>query len=146
MPQFVKVTWLPKSIGITSRPQDERIQSRNQKIREYFYGNQNNLDPFTIEVKFEDIENKLYTVQNVNQQFKLEKTIPDTLFSTNIFKTLKNRVIALSFAKNSEDLTQSNVAGFVCVTECNADSLTILSPQPEPLPDCLFLVTEIDFS
>ena len=48
MPHFVKVVWLPKSTGVISRPTEERIGTRLQKIREYFYGALNNLEPYTI--------------------------------------------------------------------------------------------------
>merc|ERR1712066_1218517 len=83
-------------------------------------------------MKFEDIQDKMYAVENVNQDFKLVKTLP----------SLKSLILALSFAKNPDELTQTNIAGFVCVTESNSEIMTLLSPQPN-LPDCLFLVTDI---
>jgi len=135
MPHFVKVVWLPKSTGVIARPTEERIGTRLQKIREYFYGALNNLEPYNIEMKFEDIQDKMYAVENVNQDFKLVKTLPNP-------KSLKSHILALSFAKNPDELTQTNIAGFVCVTECNSETMTLLSPQPN-LPDCLFLVTDI---
>ena len=48
MPHFVKVVWLPKSTGVIARPTEERIGTRLQKIREYFYGALNNLEPYNI--------------------------------------------------------------------------------------------------
>ena len=133
---YIAVSWLPKSIGVISRPKEERFQARSQKVHEYFYGSQGTLDPFNIEVKFEDIQDRLFQVEKVDRDFKLSKHLPDP-------KSLKNCVLALSFAKNANELTRSNIAGFVCVTEASTDTLTFLSPQPEPLPELLFLKTEI---
>ena len=52
MPDFVKVVWLPKSGGVVERPHDQRIQTRDARIKEYFYGPKGNLFPHTIEVSF----------------------------------------------------------------------------------------------
>ena len=52
MPDFVKVVWLPKSGGVVERPQDQRIQTRDARIKEYFYGPKGNLFPHTIEVSY----------------------------------------------------------------------------------------------
>ncbi len=62
-------------------------------------------------------------------------------------RDLLNRVLAVSFATAPEDLIVTNVAGFVVVTDINTDEqrLTLLSPQPRPLPETLLLVSEIQF-
>ena len=51
MPDFVKVVWLPKSGGVVERPPDQRIQARDARIKEYFYGPKGNLFPHSIEVR-----------------------------------------------------------------------------------------------
>ncbi len=62
-------------------------------------------------------------------------------------RDLLNRVLSVSFATGSEDLISTNVAGFVVVTDINQEEarLTVLSPQPRPLPETLLLVSEIQF-
>ena len=37
MPEFVKVVILPKSGGVVSRSIEQRIESRDSRIRQYFY-------------------------------------------------------------------------------------------------------------
>ncbi len=62
-------------------------------------------------------------------------------------RDLLNHLLAVSFAGSTEDLIVTNVAGFVCVTDVNMDeqTITVLSPQPWPLPDTLLLLSEIRF-
>ena len=45
MPKFVKVVLQPKSGGVVSRNQEQRSESRDNRIKQYFYGPQNNLPP-----------------------------------------------------------------------------------------------------
>ena len=62
-------------------------------------------------------------------------------------RDLLNHVLSVSFAKEPEDLLASEVAGFVVVTDINAEEgvLTVLSPQAKPLPPTLLLVSEIQY-
>ena len=50
MPKFVKVVWQPKSGGVVSRNQEQRAESRDARIKQYFYGPHNNLFPHSFEV------------------------------------------------------------------------------------------------
>lgn len=63
--------------------------------------------------------------------------------------SLVHRLLAVSMAtdENSEDVIGTNVAGFVCVTEVDDEKkrMTVLSPQPGPLPKTLLLVSDIQF-
>ena len=65
LPSFVKVQWLPRSLGVKTRPQDERIENRHKKIQEYFYGINNDLQPLTIELKFNSIQ--IYKVDRYSE-------------------------------------------------------------------------------
>ena len=38
MPEFVKTVWLPKSGGVVEKRRDQRIESRAQRVKQYFYG------------------------------------------------------------------------------------------------------------
>ena len=62
-------------------------------------------------------------------------------------RELLNHVLAVSFTTRPEDLIITNVAGFVVVTDINAEEqkMTVLSPQPRPLPNTLLLLSEVQF-
>ncbi len=64
-----------------------------------------------------------------------------------VARELLNHVLAVSFASTTEELLMTNVAGFVCVTKVNAEEqkLTLLSPQPKPLPDTCLLLSDVRF-
>lgn len=59
-----------------------------------------------------------------------------------------NRLLAVTFSETTEDLILNSVAGFICVTELNIKEgkLTVLSPQPKPLPKTLLLLSEVQFT
>jgi len=50
MPTFVKNVWLPKSGGVVDRNREQRASARDAKMKEYFYGPDNNLFPHSFEV------------------------------------------------------------------------------------------------
>lgn len=62
-------------------------------------------------------------------------------------RDLLNHVVSVSFASATEDLIMTNIAGFICITDVNMDEqkVTILSPQPRPLPDTLLLLSDIQY-
>ena len=156
MPEFVDVVLIPKSGGVFERSSDLRAKMRIQKVRKYFYGSQaKNLFPHSFEVKFGDLKDKIYKIgapalpdscmplgmTSDGNQTKLVQVQPNP-------RDLQNRILAVSFAAKTEDLLATNVAGFICVTEVNMkdEKLTVLAPQPRPLPDDKFLlVSDLQF-
>ena len=62
-------------------------------------------------------------------------------------RDLLNHLLAVSFATDPADAIISNVAGFVVVTDVNTaqQKMTVLAPQPAPLPNTLLLVSDIQF-
>jgi polyribonucleotide 5'-hydroxyl-kinase len=62
---------------------------------------------------------------------------------------LLHRLLAVSFATDDSDDTviKTNVAGYVCVTDVDIEKgrMTVLSPQPGPLPKTLLLLSDITF-
>ena len=56
MPEFVKVVHHPKSGGVVGRSQKRRMQIREKKIHEYFYGHDGALFPHTFQVNFADVK------------------------------------------------------------------------------------------
>lgn len=52
MPPFVKTLWLPKSGGVVERSVDQRISSRDVRVKQYFYGSTSKLYPHSFEVNY----------------------------------------------------------------------------------------------
>jgi len=73
------------------------------------------------------------------------KLVPVTPSASNLI----HRLLAVSTAseETTEDVVGVNVGGFVCVTEIDAEKgrMTVLSPQPGPLPKTYLLVSDIQF-
>ena len=107
-------------------------------MHSYFYGPRNDLEPFTFDLKFSQLDGRLFRIEKQHVFHKVTKSQP---------KDLMNRLLGLSLAKNEDDLVSTNVAGFICVTKVDkvAEKVTVLSPQPEPLPDGLFVISDIQF-
>lgn len=57
MPPFVKVVFLPKSGGVVERSVSYRQETRDVRIREYFYGKPNiqALHPHSFQVKLPEV-------------------------------------------------------------------------------------------
>jgi polyribonucleotide 5'-hydroxyl-kinase len=115
-----KVVFLPKSGGVVERSQQIRAESRDQRIREYFYGSVSPLYPHSIDVKWSDM--KLYKIG--------APSLPDSCMplgmkaADNMTKlwpiqpgpALLHHLLAFSFADSIEqDVLKKNVHGFVCV-------------------------------
>jgi len=154
MPKFVKVVWQPKSGGVVSRNQEQRAESRDARIKQYFYGPHNNLFPHSFEVSFSEIKDKLFKIgapELPDSCLPLGMKISDNktkLVAVNPNpRDLLNHVLAVSFTSATEDVIITNVAGFVVVTDIKMDEqkLVVLSPQPRPLPDTLLLLSEVQY-
>ncbi|RZF43747.1 hypothetical protein LSTR_LSTR009170 [Laodelphax striatellus] len=164
MPNFVRIVLLPKSGGVVERSVSYRQEMRDKRVREYFYGSGGgaaaaaqgvrgaSLHPHSFDVKWSDL--KIYKIG--------APALPDSCMplgmkaEDNMTKlvavqpglNLLHHLLAVSFASSAEeDVINSNVAGFVCVTAVDTDrqTLTILSPQPRPLPDTLLIMCDIQF-
>lgn len=64
--------------------------------------------------------------------------------------SLLHHILAVSFASpgdQDEDIILSNVAGFLCVTNIDNErnTMTVLSPQPRPLPKSVLLLSDVQF-
>jgi len=154
MPKFVKVVLQPKSGGVVSRNQEQRSDSRDGRMKQYFYGPHNNLFPHSFEVTFAEIKGKLFKIgapELPDSCIPLGVSIADNktkLVAVNPNpRDLLNRVLGVSYTSATEDVITTNVAGFVVVTEVRVEEqkVTVLSPQPRPLPDTLLLLSEIQY-
>lgn len=115
-----KVVLLQKSGGVVERTQQTRAESRDQRIREYFYGSRSPFYPHSIDIKFADL--KLYKIG--------APALPDSCMPLGMKATdnmtklwpmqpgpsIIHHILSLSFAENGEqDVLKRNISGFVCV-------------------------------
>lgn len=152
MPPFVKVVLLPKSGGVVERSQTCRAKGRDSRVREYFYGLRSSLYPRSFDVRFSDV--KIYKIG--------APTLPDSCMPMGMKAedthtklvpvapsiALIHHILSVSFASSTDDdILQTNAAGFVCVTGVDPERqmLTVLSPQPRPLPKTVLLLSEVQF-
>ncbi|KAL4713093.1 hypothetical protein ACJJTC_001147 [Scirpophaga incertulas] len=152
MPKFVKVVYLPKSGGVVERSATQRTEARDVRIREYFYGTRTPYYPHSFDVKFSDL--KIYKVgaaslpascMPLGMRAAEAKT---RLVAVTACAPLAHRLLAVSFAAApGDDVLHSNLAGFICVTAVDAErqTLTVLSPQPRPLPNTVLLLSELQY-
>jgi polyribonucleotide 5'-hydroxyl-kinase len=153
MPNFVKVVFLQKSGGVVERSKSVRSEARDQRIREYFYGTpKNSMYPHSFDVKWSEI--KIYKIG--------APALPDSCLPlgmkaedhlTKLVAVTPNpgilhHLLAVSFSEGDDDeIISSHMAGFVCVTNVDMDrqTITLLSPQPKPLPNNILLLSELQF-
>ncbi|XP_046387891.1 protein CLP1 homolog [Ischnura elegans] len=152
MPSFVKVVFLPKSGGVVERSQATRAEARDSRVKEYFYGLRSRLYPHSFDVRFSDVRVcKIGAPSLPDSCMPLGMKAEDNmtkLVSVTPGTNLLHHLLAVSFAASlDEDVIQSNVAGFVCVTNVDMERqlMTVLSPQPRPLPKTLLLLSDIQF-
>ncbi|GIY67584.1 protein CLP1 homolog [Caerostris darwini] len=148
MPSSVNVIFVPKLDGVMERRREQRILSREARVREYFYGPTNQLRPFSFDIQFSEL--KIFKV--ISRPFQSNEpaqslngvTLNDViLVPVSLGYNLINQVLALSSADNvKEDLMVTDVLGFICIkgVEKDKNSITILSPQPGPLPKKILLM------
>ncbi|XP_033234869.1 protein CLP1 homolog isoform X2 [Drosophila pseudoobscura] len=154
VPSSVHVVLLPKSGGVVERSKELRHECRDQRIKEYFYGNARApFYPFSFEVKFQEL--RLYKIgapplpdscMPIGMKAEDNKTKVVAVTPT---PALIHHVLALSFAESvDDDVIGTNIAGFCCVTEVDMERqvVMLLSPQPRPLPpNALLLWSELQF-
>ncbi|XP_049289666.1 protein CLP1 homolog [Anopheles funestus] len=150
--ETVQVIFLPKSGGVVERTKSQRTEARDQRIREYFYGSKMPFFPHSFDVKFSDI--KIFKVGSPplpDSCLPLGMKAEDNytkLVAVMPGPQLLHHILAVSFAESTEEnVIQTNVAGFICVTNVNMEKqvLTVLSPQPRPLPQTILLVSDLQF-
>lgn len=121
VPSNVHVVLLPKSGGVVERSKELRHESREQRIKEYFYGNTRTpYYPFSFEVKFQDL--RLYKIgapplpdSCMPIGMKAEDNKKKVVAVTPT-QALLHHVLTLSFAESvDDDVIGTNIAGFCCV-------------------------------
>ncbi|KAF5280435.1 hypothetical protein FQR65_LT03244 [Abscondita terminalis] len=152
MPTFVKVVYLPKSGGVVERSQTARRENRDLRIREYFYGSpKNSVYPHSFDIKWSEVKIfKIGAPALPDSCLPLGMKAEDHL--TKVVSLAPNpgllhHLLAVTYATKEEEIILSHVAGFVCVTNIDVErqTLTLLSPQPKPLPNNLLVFSELQF-
>lgn len=161
LPQnFVKVVFVPKSGGVVVRNKQFRSEARDGRIREYFYGTAHKAAntrfyPHSFEVPFAQM--KIFkigapAVPNSCLPIGMRTEDNQTKLTpiTAIHQLVKHQLLSMSACSVAEKqhAVESNIQGVICVTDINPDTgmVTVLSPQPRPLPtDCVFLTSEVQF-
>ncbi|KAI4320436.1 hypothetical protein MLD38_033918 [Melastoma candidum] len=143
----IDVVKLQKSGGVVSRNVKYRQKARSYRIREYFYGLGNELSPHASIASFSDLS--IYRIGGGPQAPHSALPIgakpvadPLRLAPVNISRDLLHVVLAVSFAKEADQIVSSNVAGFVYVTDVDVQrkKITFLAPSPGELPSKLLIM------
>ncbi|KAL9269625.1 CLP1-like protein [Drosera capensis] len=141
----VDVVKLQKSGGVVSRNAKYRQKSRGYRIREYFYGISNDLSPHSNVANFSDLS--VYKIGGGPQAPRSALPIgaepaadPTRVVQVNISQDLLHLVLAVSFAKDADQILSSNVAGFIYITDVDMQrrKITYLAPSAGELPRVSF--------
>ncbi|XP_010242351.1 PREDICTED: protein CLP1 homolog isoform X2 [Nelumbo nucifera] len=143
----VDVVKLQKSGGVVSRNTKFRQKTRSYRIREYFYGLANDLSPHSNIANFSDLF--VYKIGGGPQAPRSALPIgaepaadPTRLVLVNINRDLLHLVLAVSFAKEPDQIISSNVAGFIYITDIDIQrkKITYLAPSAGELPSRFLIV------
>ncbi|KAJ6641427.1 Protein CLP1 like [Pseudolycoriella hygida] len=151
MPRFVQVVYLPKSGGVVERPKQLRMESRDNRIREYFYGLRSPLYPHSFDIKWCDVQiYKIGAPALPDSCMPLGMKTEDNMTKLVTIQpsvALLHHILAVLAEGSLDDIIRTNVLGFICVTNVDNErqTLTVLSPQPRPLPNTILLLSEIQF-
>ncbi|XP_045112240.1 protein CLP1 homolog [Portunus trituberculatus] len=148
---FIKVVFLPKSGGVVEGTQAMRAATRDDRIREYYYGLHTKYHPHSFEVKMSHFQ-----IYKIGAPALPDSCMPaDMKVDDHMTKLvpvepgvkLKHHILAVSLANEPEELLTANVAGFICVLDVDEETkmVKVLSPQPKPLPKKLYILTDIQF-
>ncbi|KAK1359535.1 hypothetical protein POM88_044009 [Heracleum sosnowskyi] len=143
----VDVVKLQKSGGVVSRNAKVRQKARGHRIREYFYGLTNDLSPHSNVASFSDLT--VFRVGGGPQAPRSALPIgaepaadPTRLVQVKIDRDLLHLVLAVSYAKEPNEIISSNVAGFIYVTDIDTqrNKITYLAPSAGELPSRFLIV------
>jgi polyribonucleotide 5'-hydroxyl-kinase len=155
----VHVVFTPKSGGVVVRSRTFRMECRDHQIREYFYGSRSKtsltsaqLYPHSFDVPFAHL--KVYKIGapavpasclplGMKSDDNLTKLVP-----VQPSPTLVHHILSVLFSSEPTDVLCRNVQGFVCVTNVDMErqSITLISPQPRPLPsNCVLILSSVQF-
>ncbi|KAJ7538449.1 hypothetical protein O6H91_11G048600 [Diphasiastrum complanatum] len=142
----VDIVKLHKSGGVVARNSKYRQRSRIFKTREYFYGISNELSPHASVANFSDLQ--VFRIGGGPQAPRSALPIgaeptadPTRVVPVSISRDLIHAVLAVSYAKDPEQLLFSNIAGFVYITDIDIPRkrISYVAPCPGPLPNNILI-------
>lgn len=159
----VNVLNVPKTVGIMTRVSDANVESRYVRIKEYFYGTQQEpFNPMTSEMKFSILKRLIFRIGNPlmlpdslmplgtrSQEKQIEVSQFDCKASD-----LLHHILAISYSKiddileDPEAVLRTNIMGFICITSVRSEGeiVSILTPQKLPNPmDYVLLYSDIQY-
>lgn len=142
---------------MVERARKYRIDSRDARVRWYFYGSAKaKLLAYSFDVPFSQL--RVYKVGAPNLPdscmpigMKTEDNKTKLVAVAPTAQTLLNHILTVSTATTVEDnmkVIESNIFGFVCVTNVDTERqvITLLAPQQRPLPsNSILLLSDIQF-
>lgn len=150
IPSSVQVHYIPKMSGVVERSRPLRSKTRNSRILDYFYGSTNDLLPTTFEVIFSEIQVFRVKSKRLPVYFNSANAAMDKINvePMTISDQLVNQVLGLSSAESAEEDMLMRVIGFVWVKHIDIGRgvITVLAPQPSPLPSKILLLGNISVS
>ncbi|CAA6672592.1 unnamed protein product [Spirodela intermedia] len=144
---------LHKSGGVVPRNTKFRQRARSARIREYFYGLSNDLSPHSSIASFSDFS--IFRIGGGPQAPRSALPIgaepaadPTRLVPININADLLHSILAVSYAKETDQIISSNVAGFIFVTDVDIQrkKITYLAPCSGDLPSRFLLAGTLAWS
>uniref|UniRef100_A0A0R3RJW0 Clp1 domain-containing protein n=1 Tax=Elaeophora elaphi TaxID=1147741 RepID=A0A0R3RJW0_9BILA len=160
----------PKSGGVENRSKEVRISSRNAAVHKYFYGTRAvPLYPHTFELSFDEVQFckigcERLPIECLPFGMKVEDHRTKVLISFSPSQTpvwgycnrvyvvpvepsgdLVHHLVSLSLCTTiDQSVLTTNVMGFIVITAVDMDreKLTVLSPQPYPLPSRVLILSE----
>ncbi|KAL3680936.1 hypothetical protein R1sor_023892 [Riccia sorocarpa] len=128
----VDIVKLHKSGGVVNRNSKYRSRSRVLKTKEYFYGPADDLSPHASVANFNDLQ--VFRIGGGPQAPRSALPIgaeptadPTRVVPVTISRDLMHAVLAVSYAKDPEQLLSSNVAGFIYVTDVDIPRFVTLT-------------------
>uniref|UniRef100_A0A6B2L5X8 Protein CLP1 homolog n=1 Tax=Arcella intermedia TaxID=1963864 RepID=A0A6B2L5X8_9EUKA len=148
----LQIVKMPKSGGVVTRDQSVRRKARSNRIREYFYGRSGELCPHSTVIPFHNIR---VLKTNVGPQAPISALPIGMQPRVDLIKPrevtpsseLLHSILGVSLADNNETLIETNLAGFLYVTDFNEEKKTItaLAPCPGPLPSKFVLLGNLKY-
>eukprot|EP01126_Amoeba_proteus_P037673 TRINITY_DN3898_c0_g1_i13.p1 TRINITY_DN3898_c0_g1~~TRINITY_DN3898_c0_g1_i13.p1 ORF type:complete len:248 (-),score=48.41 TRINITY_DN3898_c0_g1_i13:83-826(-) len=148
----ISVVKTPKSGGVVVRDQQKRQKARLDKIKEYFYGPKGDLSPHSTLVPFHAV--RIFKVgvgvQAPSSALPIgaESTVnPLEVREVSPSLDLRHSVLGVSHALDESSLLESNLQGFVYISDVNFErqTLTTLAPCPGHLPGKFLLLGNLKY-
>ncbi|KAL4195227.1 hypothetical protein AMTRI_Chr05g72260 [Amborella trichopoda] len=143
----VDIVKLHKSGGVVPRNPKFRQKARSYRIREYFYGPSSDLSPHSSIASFNDVI--IYRCGGGPQAPRSALPIgaeptadPTRLVPATMNQDMLHLILAVSYAKEPDQIITSNIAGFIYITDVDLQrrKFTYLAPCPGELPSRFLLV------